>query len=196
MFFSVLLLLIHEPPQSKKGLSIAEKRTKMLEIFHESSVKDVLQSLVDDGLVITEKVGTINLYWAFPSAAQQSKTAKIQSLQHEIQRLEQSNALLSSKIDEAMAQRQDSSDRQAWVEQLAAEEAISKELEQQLKQYSDCDPALLKAQAKYSQIAKDAANRWTENIFILQSYCVNKFNVDRQELNRNFGIDDEMDTIP
>jgi len=35
-----------------------------------------------------------------------------------------------------------------------------------------------------------------ENIFVFQSYCVNKFNVDRQEFNRNFGISEDMDTLP
>jgi len=33
------------------------------------SVKDVLQSLVDDRLVNSEKIGTSNYYWAFPSTA-------------------------------------------------------------------------------------------------------------------------------
>ena len=33
------------------------------------SVKDVLQSLVDDNIVQTEKIGTSNYYWAFPSHA-------------------------------------------------------------------------------------------------------------------------------
>lgn len=30
------------------------------------AVKDVVQSLVDDGLVDTEKIGTSIYYWAFP----------------------------------------------------------------------------------------------------------------------------------
>ena len=33
------------------------------------SVKDVLQSLVDDGLVDSERIGTSNYFWAFPSKA-------------------------------------------------------------------------------------------------------------------------------
>lgn len=63
----------------KRGLSVEEKRSRMLEIFYEKkdvfqlkdlekicpkekgivaqSVKDVLQSLVDDGLVDSEKIG-------------------------------------------------------------------------------------------------------------------------------------------
>ena len=31
------------------------------------SVKDVLQSLVDDGLVDSDRIGTSNYFWAFPS---------------------------------------------------------------------------------------------------------------------------------
>ena len=64
----------------KKGLSLEEKRKKMMEIFYETKdvfflkdlekiapkmkgitsmyVKDVVTSLVDDGLVDTEKIGT------------------------------------------------------------------------------------------------------------------------------------------
>ena len=33
------------------------------------SVKDVLQSLVDDGLVDSDRIGTSNYFWAFPSKA-------------------------------------------------------------------------------------------------------------------------------
>ena len=75
----------------KKGLSLEEKRKKMMEIFYETkdvfllmdlekiapkmkgitsmSVKDVVTSLVDDGLVDTEKIGTSVYFWAFPSKA-------------------------------------------------------------------------------------------------------------------------------
>lgn len=35
------------------------------------SVKDVLMSLVDDGLVTMDKIGTSNYFWSYPSAALQ-----------------------------------------------------------------------------------------------------------------------------
>ncbi|KHJ81211.1 Mnd1 family protein, partial [Oesophagostomum dentatum] len=78
----------------RKGLSLEEKRAKILELFYESqeffqmkelekiapkkkgvisqSVKEVVQSLVDDGLVECEKIGTFVCYWAFPSKALQT----------------------------------------------------------------------------------------------------------------------------
>lgn len=33
------------------------------------SVKDVVQSLVDDSLIDTERIGTSNYFWSFPSKA-------------------------------------------------------------------------------------------------------------------------------
>ena len=104
----------------KKGLSLEEKRQKMMEIFYESkdvfllkdiekiapkskganryyvevdllliytllsgitsmSVKDVLTSLVDDGLVDSDKIGTSVYFWAFPSKATQVRKRKIET---------------------------------------------------------------------------------------------------------------------
>ncbi|XP_042975244.1 meiotic nuclear division protein 1 homolog isoform X3 [Carya illinoinensis] len=74
----------------KRGLSLEEKREKMLQIFYESqdffllkeleklgprkgvitqSVKDVVQSLVDDDLVSKDKIGTSVYFWSLPSCA-------------------------------------------------------------------------------------------------------------------------------
>lgn len=44
----------------------------VLRVLVQQAVKDVLQSLVDDGLVTVEKIGTSNFYWSFPSAVQQA----------------------------------------------------------------------------------------------------------------------------
>lgn len=35
------------------------------------SVKDILTSLVDDGMVDTDKIGTSVYFWAFPGKARQ-----------------------------------------------------------------------------------------------------------------------------
>jgi Fe2+ or Zn2+ uptake regulation protein len=72
----------------RKGVSHDEKRMRMLQIFYEKkefftlkeiekiapkekgivvqSVKDVLQTLADDGLVRSEKIGTSTYFWRFP----------------------------------------------------------------------------------------------------------------------------------
>ena len=72
----------------KKGVSLDEKRQRMLQIFYEKkefftlkdlekiapkekgivqqSVKDVVQALVDDGHLDSDKVGTSVFFWTFP----------------------------------------------------------------------------------------------------------------------------------
>ncbi len=48
------------------------------------SVKDVLQSLVDDNMVDTERVGTSNYYWAFPSKALHARKRRLEELERQV----------------------------------------------------------------------------------------------------------------
>lgn len=48
------------------------------------TVKDVLQSLVDDNLVDCERVGTSNYYWSFPSKALNARKNKLEELQKQV----------------------------------------------------------------------------------------------------------------
>ena len=86
----------------KRGMSLEDKRNTILCIFHDTkevyllkdieklaskrgvvlqSVKEVLQSLVDDDLVHGEKIGVSNYYWSFPSEAAVKLDAEISKLQ-------------------------------------------------------------------------------------------------------------------
>lgn len=48
------------------------------------SVKEVLQSLVNDNLVDSERVGTSNYYWAFPSKAAQTSKRRLEELEKQV----------------------------------------------------------------------------------------------------------------
>ena len=41
------------------------------------SVKEILTSLVDDGMVDTDKIGTSVYFWAFPSKASQNVSHRL-----------------------------------------------------------------------------------------------------------------------
>lgn len=49
------------------------------------SVKEVLQSLVDDNMVDTERVGTSNYYWAFPSKALHARKRRLEELEGQVE---------------------------------------------------------------------------------------------------------------
>lgn len=48
------------------------------------SVKEVLQSLVDDSMVDCERIGTSNYYWAFPSKALHARKRKLEALNSQV----------------------------------------------------------------------------------------------------------------
>ncbi|CAB4490745.1 meiotic nuclear division protein 1 [Rhizophagus irregularis] len=202
---------------SKKGLSLAEKRKRLEALFHETkefyqlkelerdapkmkgivtnTVKDVLQSLVDDNLVNTDKIGTSNYYWSFPSSALQSRKARIEELMLELQKLKEKNAELQSNIDVAYDGRENSDDRATLLKKVAELEAINKKHQENLALFRECDPALLEAKENHANLALECGNRWTENIFLIQSYCFKKFNIERADFNQQFGIPEEFDTL-
>ncbi|RUS17132.1 LOW QUALITY PROTEIN: Mnd1 family-domain-containing protein [Endogone sp. FLAS-F59071] len=160
------------------------------------SVKEVLQSLVDDNLVTTDKIGTSNYFWSFPSTALQTRKRKIDELTEEITKLKAKNVELEQAIQESFIGRENTEERTELLRELEEAETRQKTNKAELEQYSECDPVRLEAKERAAKAAKDAANRWTENIFAVQSYCVRTLNIEREAFNENFGIPEDFDTIP
>ena len=51
------------------GTMVDQNSYSILSLSASMSVKDILQSLVDDALVDSDRIGTSNYFWAFPSKA-------------------------------------------------------------------------------------------------------------------------------
>lgn len=62
------------------------------------TVKDVLQSLVDDSMVDCERVGTSNYYWAFPSKALHARKQKLQELQKQVRGVHLNNIQVQHRL--------------------------------------------------------------------------------------------------
>ncbi|KTW27100.1 hypothetical protein T552_02592 [Pneumocystis carinii B80] len=168
---------------SKKGLSLAEKRARLEELFHESkeffqlkeiekkgyqekkiviqSIKDILQSLVDDGIVKMDKIGTSNYFWSFPSEARQSRQHRITTMEKQLETLQAETQTLQNKISEETSQRKDSQLRTSLLKNVSEKEKKHTEILAKLECYRDSDPSIIEAKEKAIQIAKEAANRWT-----------------------------------
>ncbi|CEP11690.1 hypothetical protein [Parasitella parasitica] len=159
------------------------------------SIKDILMSLVDDELVITDKIGTSNYYWSYPSAAIQTKRNKLDNLSQNVDNQKERKNILEKSIKEASRDRQESEERSQLLTELKQEQSLTKELQLELQKYAENDPEIYHKKQKASEIAKEAANRWTESIWEIQSYCVNKFGMERQLFDQTFGIEDDFDTI-
>lgn len=42
---------------------------------------------------------------------------------------------------------------------------------------------------------KESGNRWTDNIFTVQTYCSNQFSIPTADFNAQFGIPEDLDYI-
>lgn len=201
----------------KRGLSLEEKRTRLLELFFERkdffllkelekiapkekgitsmSVKEVLQSLVDDNLVDTDKIGTSIYFWAYPSKAMHTRKQKLQQLTEQISECEKKIASTTKLLKQANIGREQSDDRETILQELAQQEKLCKELEKELERYRECDPEVLENMQKETLMAKEGANRWTDNVFTIKSWCVRKFGLEEKMIDKNFEIPEDFDYV-
>ncbi|XGW20543.1 hypothetical protein V3C99_003941, partial [Haemonchus contortus] len=201
----------------KKGLSLEEKRAKMLELFYESqeffqmkelekiapkqkgviaqSVKEVTQSLVDDGLVECEKIGTFVCYWAFPSKALQSRKRKLKDLEESVRDLEAKIKDGTAQLKEQRKGKEDSKERTQLLELHAKLLEEENELSGRLAQYAEYDPEVIAQVKQRTEKAREEANRWTDNIFSIKKWCKSKFGMDEKVLNQQFEIPEDLDYV-
>lgn len=204
---------------SKRGLSNEEKRKRMLEWFHEKqeffqlkdvekscstekgitqqSIKDVLTSLVDDGLVESEKIGTSVYFWSLPSKALKKRHDQVTQNDEDLKAEKEKNARLTATLEKTRAE--GSEDNEARRDELESEiEKLvveKKKLQRELDAYRENDPDVYEKMRKDAEMAKKAANRWIENIFLLKSWLKNKFRVDESVIDKQFGISTDLDYI-
>lgn len=200
--------------QSKKPVSAAEKRVRMLEIFHEvpvspyqlkdleriapktkgvivQAVKDVVMELVYDNLVTQEKLGTSQYFWSFPAAVAHKKRAKLAELEKEektcIEYAAKQSALLA-EAESKLAVPPSAPEYQARLKQLECARAKRAKLEESVRAENEDDASALRRMAADMQTMKEGVNRWTDNISIAKSHFVNKCNMDKATFDRWMGI--------
>ncbi|KAM6313322.1 meiotic nuclear division protein 1 homolog [Aegotheles albertisi] len=201
----------------KKGLSFEEKRVRMMEIFFETkdvfqlkdiekiapkekgitsmSVKEILQSLVDDGMVDTDRIGTSNYFWAFPSKALHARKRKLEELNSQFAESSQKKEALQKSIEKSKIGREDTVERAALIEELAALQQKKEQLKAEIDKYRECDPDVVEEMRQTNKVAKEAANRWTDNIFSIKSWAKRKFGFEESRIDKSFGIPEDLDYI-
>ena len=202
---------------SKRGLSSEEKRKRMLDFFFEkqdffqlkeierlcstekgitlNTVKDILQSLVDDGLVNSEKIGTSVYFWSFPSQLINKRQETIKQIEEEIKNEEQRNETLKNKLATIKIDEKEAEKRDALVAEYEKANEEKKKLIEQLKAYSDNDPDVIDKMKSETEKAKTACNKWIDNIFTLKSYLKSKYKFEEKMINKQFEIPSDLDYI-
>lgn len=201
----------------RRGLTIDEKRQRMLQLFHErrdffqmkelerlgarekgvisQSVKDVVQSLVDDTLVDTDKIGTCVYFWALPSRAVAARRSRIDQLRSQLEQREKQLLDRRRQLQETSQGREPTAERKQLMSQLTERREQLKLVEKQLEQLGDCDPDTVKRLKEQSETARAAVDRWTDNVFNVRSWCCSKLGRESAVIDKHFGIAEDFDYL-
>uniref|UniRef100_A0A915BGC9 Meiotic nuclear division protein 1 homolog n=1 Tax=Parascaris univalens TaxID=6257 RepID=A0A915BGC9_PARUN len=201
----------------KKGLSMDEKRTRLLQLFYESkeffqmkelekiapkqkgivaqSVREITQLLVDEGLVECEKIGTFVCYWAFPSKAALTRKRRLEQLNSHLADVQTKIDAMKGDIEKAKIGREDTKERAELLSRFADLKTKEITLKKSLDELALCGPEAIARLNKSADEAKEAVNRWTDNIFSIKKWCKTKFGMDEKTLNEQFDIPSDMDYV-
>eukprot|EP00890_Picochlorum_soloecismus_P000938 jgi/Picsp_1/1845/NSC_05312-R1_meiotic nuclear division protein 1 homolog len=210
-------------PAKKRGMSLEDKRDTILNIFHETkdvfvlkvtridieklaskrgvvlqSVKDVLQSLVDDDLVNQDKIGISNFFWSFPSEAAVKLNNEQEKLESKLSSLEKESTVLKDKVEKARVGKEDSKERQDLDKRVQVLSNNIAEKKRELEEFAENDPERFEQLKKAKTECRDSVNRWTDNIFILKSWMKKKFTGMDKQIDGFFvqqGIPDDLDYV-
>ncbi|XP_054879085.1 meiotic nuclear division protein 1 homolog isoform X3 [Poeciliopsis prolifica] len=157
------------------------------------TVKEVLQSLVDDNMVDCERIGTSNYYWAFPSKALHARKQKLEELQKQASDAKQRKVSVEKTVEKAKVGREGTKERSSLLKQLQSLREERMKLQAELEKYRECDPDVIKAMRKSNVVAREAVSRWTDNVFAIKSWTKKKFSFDDSRINNAFGIPEDFD---
>ncbi|KAJ9089599.1 Meiotic nuclear division protein 1 [Entomophthora muscae] len=191
-----LKIILDKFHESKEFFLLADLQKEMPKTIA-NQLKELLQELVSDNLISSDKIGTSTYYWSFPSQTYSLKTERLKILKDEIDALEvqyQNNEEKRLEYEKEMAE-VDETERKTAMQKLESLESKHSSIKTELEELKDFDPKLIEEIENHMSDFKEAANRWTDNIFSLESFCVKKFGMDKAAFRKAFGIPSDFDNI-
>lgn len=205
----------------KRGMSAEDKRSAILRIYHErkepfnlkemeqhasragvvqQTVKDMNQSLVDDFMVMSDKIGSANFFWSFPSKAYQDQLVVKESRSGAVQRARQASAGLREAIQQAQQSRSSGNgsekERSSKLGRLRELQEREKALDVTLEEKKFDDPEEINKVNAQARINEEAAIRWTDNVWMVKAYFTKKRGMSGKEADKILKIAGDFDTPP
>ena len=149
------------------------------------TVKDVVQSLIDDDLVHVDKIGSSNWYWAFPGEATSKARASLETAEKEATQLLEEKLRLEKKIETQTKKNPVTNEHKALSAEVNALRETNTKLTEELESFSSSNPETIKMMREATSVSKKAANVWTDNVFMMKSWAENKMG-DKQQVKQFF----------
>ncbi|CAL1154947.1 unnamed protein product [Cladocopium goreaui] len=162
------------------------------------AVKDVVESLVADDEVQSDKVGSQLLFWALPSQRTATLQNKRQKLEAETKHLQAELQKLQAELTQLSSQPAPTEEEAATLRaQAAMERKKCEQLRSEIQAYERCGPAKLAEMKKLTAIAKEAANRWADNICAVRSLFLRerRGEISASQFDQTFGLPEEFEYL-
>jgi hypothetical protein len=156
-------------------------------------IKDVVTELVGDNEIEQDKIGSTNYYWCFPSKELSVLQATTSKLQAEAVAAEAELAELQRKRLAAEAVKVPSAERTANLARLAKERAELATIERDTADKVANDPSKKLDEVRQLDICKAAANRWTDNTWVMEAYLRKTMGATKQDALNTLGMADDFD---
>ena len=159
-------------------------------------VKDILQTLLDDNLVDTDKIGNGNFYWSLPSKARQSRIERLENLQNEIMENKTKKKQLTQFIENQLLEKPNSSER---VDKLQEMKKIGEELDEAERirdSLKGCTRAFYDECCDKIKKSIETTNYYTDAIFMAKKFLQNKMpHLTSAEIASYFGVSEDLDYV-
>jgi len=139
------------------------------------SVKETNQTLIDEDIASTDKIGIGCFYWMFPSQQLNKRQLKVEKLEKSISNVDTKISEIQTKLTGMKRNRESGDDRQDSLKRLKELEELNAKQTESLKDFAELDPERLSEMRKATKIALEAANRWGDNVETIVSFITNKF---------------------
>jgi chromosome segregation ATPase len=159
------------------------------------SVKEVLTALEADQEVRQEKIGISNFFWYFPSDDVVKKEKQLTKFSGQVESLKRKRIELQSEMKSAQQGREETSERKSKLAKLSDLNQQSQNLKKTMAELAENDPALIDALKSDANNAKQAANRWTDNILALKSYAMRNFGMSEEDFCQMFEFPSNFDYL-
>ena len=170
-------------PFSSKELVTAGK----LAGLNDKLVPDINAMLMDDGYVQTDKIGSGNYFWSFPGAQGAAARKAVEEAQAALGAAKGRLAAAKEADAASRAGREDADGTRATkLAELDGLVAKRRGLEERLEAMKANAPEELARITAAAEAMKQHAIRWTENLFAIKSYLVQKKGVHSSQVDELF----------
>ncbi|KAI9295149.1 meiotic nuclear division protein 1 [Neoconidiobolus thromboides FSU 785] len=197
-----------------KGITKKEKLKKIQSIFTSSEffqlkeiekkanklgispplVKDLVNELINDQLIVCEKIGTSNYYWAFPTQFFKKKKEENEAIENKIQSIQEMNSNFNSKVEQhkAWLKSRDYVDKMQQKEKL---KIVVNNLTIEFNQIKSNDPEIVKSKMESIQKLKLGIIFWIDNIIAIKKHCNDCFGLKEEDFDNLFNIPNDLDDL-